>query len=130
MDLQQLTPAQFQNVQDIANYVITLQQQNTVATISNLLALVLMQSLMNGTALELNEVLKEVEWMVEVLRALGASVFENDVSSSVARVLVIHDKMMRLDQKNRLRLVSNEVIDVSADVKRKMKGETFGVKIC
>lgn len=85
---------------------------------------------MNGTALELNEVLKEVEWMVEVLRALGASVFENDVSSSVARVLVIHDKMMRLDQKNRLRLVSNEVIDVSADVKRKMKGETFGVKIC
>lgn len=85
---------------------------------------------MNGTALELNEVLKEVEWMVEVLWALGASVFENDVSSSVARVLVIHDKMMRLDQKNRLRLVSNEVIDVSADVKRKMKGETFGVKIC
>lgn len=84
---------------------------------------------MNGTALELNEVLKEVEWMVEVLRALGASVFENDVSSSVARVLVIHDKMMRLDQKNRLRLVSNEVIDVSADVKRKMKGETFGFKI-
>lgn len=130
MDLQQLTPAQFQNVQDIANYVITLQQQNTVATISNLLALVLMQSLMNGTALELNEVLKEVEWMVEVLRALGASVFENDVSSSVARVLVIHDKMMRLDQKNRLRLVSNEVIDVSADVKRKMKGETLGFKIC
>ncbi|KAI8425246.1 hypothetical protein MSG28_007044 [Choristoneura fumiferana] len=122
VDLQQLTQAQFQNVQDIANYVITLQQRNTVATISNLLALVLMQSLMNGTALELNEVLKQVEWMVVVLRALGASVFENDVSSSVARVLVIHDKMMRLDRKNRLRLLSIEVVDVSVEVKKKMKG--------
>ncbi|XP_061721259.1 dihydroxyacetone phosphate acyltransferase [Cydia pomonella] len=122
VDLQQLTPAQFQNVQDLANYVITLQQKNTVVTISNLLALVLMQSLMKSKVLSLPQVLIEVEWMVGVLRQLEASVFENDVKSSVERVLVVHRSMMRLDQHSRLRLVSSEIMEVSADVQKKMKG--------
>lgn len=123
MDLQQLTPDQFKQVQSIADYVITLQQKSTVATISNLLSLVLMQSLMKNEPLPFEEVLEEVGWMVTVLRNLGATVFENDVRSSVERILVVHGKMMRLDKERRLRLVSGVLMNLSNDVKKKMKGE-------
>ncbi|XP_075983099.1 dihydroxyacetone phosphate acyltransferase [Anticarsia gemmatalis] len=122
VDLQQLTPEQFKQVQSIADYVITLQQKSTVATISNLLSLVLMQSVIKNELLDYENVLLEVEWMVTVLRNLGASVFENDVKSSVERILVVHGKMMRLDKERRLRLVSGVLMDLSGDVKKKMKG--------
>ncbi|XP_047033623.1 dihydroxyacetone phosphate acyltransferase [Helicoverpa zea] len=122
LDMQQLTPDQFKQVQSIADYVITLQQKNTVATISNLLSLVLMQSLMKNVPLEFEEVLQEVGWMVQELRNLGATVFENDVRSSVERILVVHRKMMRLDKERRLRLISGVLVDLSSEVKKKMKG--------
>ncbi|CAH0594125.1 unnamed protein product [Chrysodeixis includens] len=122
IDLQQLTPDQFKKVQKIADYVITLQQKNTVATISNLLSLVLMQSLMKNQLLEYEELIQEVEWMVQELRNLGASVFENDVRSSVDRILVVHRSMMRLDKEKRLRLISGVLTDLSSEDKKKMKG--------
>lgn len=122
-DIQQLTPDQFNKVQDLANYVVSLQQQNTVATIANLLALVLMDSLFKNQALNYDEVLVEVEAMVQVLRNLGASVFENDVKGSVERILIVHSRMMKLDREKKLRLISGALIDVSDDVKRKMKGK-------
>lgn len=123
LDLQQLTPDQFKKVQSIADYVITLQQKNTVVTITNLLSLVLMQSLMKNSPLEFEEVIEEVVWMVQELRNLGATVFENDVRSSVDRIFVVHRKMMRLDKERRLRLISGVLVDLSNDVKRKMKGK-------
>uniref|UniRef100_A0A2A4JUG1 Phospholipid/glycerol acyltransferase domain-containing protein n=1 Tax=Heliothis virescens TaxID=7102 RepID=A0A2A4JUG1_HELVI len=122
LDMQQLTPDQFKQVQNIADYVITLQQKNTVATISNLLSLVLMQSLIKNVRLDFEEVVQEVGWMVQELRNLGATVFENDVRSSVERILVVHRKMMRLDKERRLRLISGVLVDLSSDVKKKMKG--------
>lgn len=122
LDLQQLTPEQFKQVQSIADYVISLQQKNTVATISNLLSLVLMQSLMKDRPLEFEEVIEEVGWMVKELRNLGATVFENDVRSSIERILVVHKKMMRLDKDRKLRLISGVLTDLSSDVKKKMKG--------
>ncbi|KAJ8724041.1 hypothetical protein PYW07_008021 [Mythimna separata] len=122
LDLQQLTPEQFKKVQSIADYVITLQQKNTVATISNLLSLVLMQSLMKDSPLEFEEVIEEVGWMIQELRNLGATVFENDVRSSVERILVVHKKMMRLDKERKLRLISGVLTDLSESVKNKMKG--------
>ncbi|KAM3962457.1 dihydroxyacetone phosphate acyltransferase [Aphomia sociella] len=122
LDLQQLTPDQFKQVQSVANYVITLQQKCTVATITNLLALVVMNSLIKNQVLFFDEVLQEVGWMVGVLRALGASVFENDIRSSVDRILVVHSKMLKLDKERRLRLLSSKLMDVSSDVQKKMKG--------
>lgn len=125
MDLQQLTPHQFTQVQDLANHVVKLQQENTVATISNLLALVLMQSVMLNRPLAFEEVIKEVDWIIQVLKNLGASVFENDVTSSVDRILVVHGKMMKLDRERKLRLISSSQMEVSEDVKLKMKGNFF-----
>ncbi|KOB77026.1 putative Dihydroxyacetone phosphate acyltransferase [Operophtera brumata] len=103
-DLQQITPDQFKSVQDVADHVITMQQDCTVATITNLMALVLMQSLINNEPLAFPDLLQEVQWMMEVLNNLGAKVFENDVKSSVERILVVHRKMMTLDRERRLRL--------------------------
>ncbi|CAB3248867.1 unnamed protein product [Arctia plantaginis] len=125
VDLQQLTNEQFKQVQSIADYVTTLQQKNTVATISNLLSLVLMQSVIKNEPLHFDEVLQEVNWMATVLRHLGGSVFENDVKSSVERILVVHGKMMRLDRQRRLRLKSGVLMDMSNDIEKKMKGHTL-----
>ncbi|XP_052756507.1 dihydroxyacetone phosphate acyltransferase [Galleria mellonella] len=122
VDLQQLTPEQFKQVQSVANRVIILQQKCTVATISNLLALVLMSSLIENRLLSLDEVLSQVEWMITVLRTLGATVFENDVRGNVNRILVVHSKMVKLDKERRLRLLSGTLMDVSRDVQKKMKG--------
>ncbi|XP_049877516.1 dihydroxyacetone phosphate acyltransferase [Pectinophora gossypiella] len=122
VDLQQLTPEQFTQVQDIANYVITLQQQNTVATISNLIALVLMQSLIQNKTLDIEDIVSEMNWVIELLKSLGASVYEKDVRSDVERILVVHSKMMRLDKDKKLRLLSSTLMTVSDDVKKKMKG--------
>ncbi|KAJ0173744.1 hypothetical protein K1T71_010893 [Dendrolimus kikuchii] len=121
-DLQQLTPEQFKKVQNVADYVISLQQKNTVATISNLVSLVLMQSIMRNEPLALEDVIEEVNWMGDVLKGLGALVFENDVKSNVEKILVVHDKMMRLDKEKQLRLVSGVLMDLSSDIKKKMKG--------
>lgn len=82
-----------------------------------------MQSLMKNSPLEFEEVIEEVVWMVQELRNLGATVFENDVRSSVDRIFVVHRKMMRLDKERRLRLISGVLVDLSNDVKRKMKGK-------
>ncbi|KAF9414338.1 hypothetical protein HW555_007735 [Spodoptera exigua] len=122
MDLQAVTPEQFKQVQSLADYVITLQQKNTVATISNLVALVLMQSLMKNEPLKLDEVYTEVEWMIQELRILGAKVFENDVKGSVDRILVVHQKMMKLDHEGRLKLIYANPTELSDEVKKKMKG--------
>lgn len=128
-DLQQLTPEQFSFVQDIANHVADLQQKCTVVTISYLVALVLMQSIIKNTALTFEEVLEEVEWVINVLTQLGASVFENDVKSSVERILIVHSKMMKLDKDNKLKLISSMPMDISSEVQRKMKGEKIIVFI-
>ncbi|XP_026315064.1 dihydroxyacetone phosphate acyltransferase isoform X2 [Hyposmocoma kahamanoa] len=122
LDLQQLTPEQFSKVQDIANYAVTLQQKNTVVVITNLISIVLMQSLIKNELLSYDEVLKEVHWVVNLLKNLGASVFENDVKSSVDRILVVHSKMIALDKDKRLRLISGTLMDMSDEVKAKMKG--------
>ncbi|XP_047536800.1 dihydroxyacetone phosphate acyltransferase [Vanessa atalanta] len=122
LDLQQLTADQFKSVQDIANHMVTMQQNCTVVTISNLLSIVLMESLTKNEALILDQVLEKIEWLIQVLRALGASVFENNVKSSVERILVVHKNLMRVDGKNRLRLVSSALVNINSDVQKKMKG--------
>ncbi|KAI5643208.1 acyltransferase domain-containing protein [Phthorimaea operculella] len=122
VDMQHLTPEQFTQVQDIANYVITLQQDSTVATVTNLVALVVMLSLVRNKPMDFEETLQETEWVIKVLRSLGASVFEKDVRSSVERILVVHSKMLRLDKEKKLRLVAGTLMDVSDEVKKKMKG--------
>ncbi|XP_050354144.1 dihydroxyacetone phosphate acyltransferase [Nymphalis io] len=122
LDLQQLTADQFKSVQDIANHVVTMQQKCTVVTISNLLSIVLMESLMKNEALIYEQVLEKIEWLIRVLRVLGATVFENDVKSSVERILVVHKNLMRLDGKNRLKLVSSALMNINSDVQKKMKG--------
>ncbi|XP_059053364.1 dihydroxyacetone phosphate acyltransferase [Achroia grisella] len=128
IDLQELTAEQFKQVQSVANHVITLQQKSTVATISNLLALVLMDSLMRDRVLVIDDVLLELEWMIEVLRTLGATVFENDVQGNVNRILVVHSQMVKLDKEKRLRLLSGTLMDVSRDIQKRMKGHVLKSK--
>lgn len=94
-----------------------------MVTITNLLALVLMQCLIKNEVLVLEEVIKELSWMISVLQRLGASVFENDVAASLRRILVVHSKMVKLDQDMRLRLISSLPMNISAEIKKKMKGK-------
>lgn len=122
LDLQQLTPQQFSKVQDIADFAVTLHQKNTVVMISNLIAIVLMQSVIKNELLYFDEVLSEVDWLIKLLKNLGASVFENNVKSSVERILVVHSKMIALDKDKRLRLISGTLVVASDEVKAKMKG--------
>lgn len=125
VDMQQLTPGEFKQVQSIAEYVINRQQKSTAATISNLLSLVLMQSIMNNEPLKYDEVIEEVDWMASVLRNSGAAVFLNDVRSSVDKIIVVHAKMMRLDENRRLRLIGGVLMDLANDTKVKMKGHVL-----
>lgn len=71
------------------------------------------------------QVLKKVEWLIEVLQNLGASVFENDTKGSVERILVVHKNMITLDKDGKLRLVPSVLMDVNCDVQRKMKGKNI-----
>lgn len=81
-----------------------------------------MESIIKNEVLSLEQVLIKIEWMIQILRTLGASVFENDVKTSVDRILLVHKKMMKLDGDNKLRLVSSTLMDVSPEVQKKMKG--------
>ncbi|XP_038206877.1 dihydroxyacetone phosphate acyltransferase [Zerene cesonia] len=121
-DLQQLTDQEMKLVQKVANHVVTLQQESTVVTITNLIAIVLMLSLHRRKVMDREEVVSEVEWLIEVLRSLGAIVFENDVRSSMERVMLVHGTMMRLDREGKLRLVSSALMDINPDVQKNMKG--------
>lgn len=76
----------------------------------------------DSSTYSIDQVLKKVEWLIGVLRTLGATVFENDVKSSVERILVVHKRMVSLDRDHRLRLVPSLPMDITADVQRKMKG--------
>ncbi|XP_050672009.1 dihydroxyacetone phosphate acyltransferase isoform X2 [Leptidea sinapis] len=119
---QQLTDAQLKSVQNVAHQAVLMQQENTVVTISNLLSIVLMGSLYKNKLLDFEEVLVEMGWVIKVLRTLGASVFENDVRSSVERVLVVHRSMVTLDKDKKLRLVSSALREVDSGVQMNMKG--------
>lgn len=123
MELQQITKEQMTRIQDVANYVITQQQKCTVVTISNLVAVVLMESLVRNEPLELAQVLVKLDWLIQVLRNLGATVFENDLKNNMERILVVHKNLIRIDRDNKLKLVSSALMDVSPDVQNKMKGE-------
>lgn len=93
--------------------------------ITNLISIVLMQSVIKNELLSFDEVLSEVDWVINLLKNLGASVFENDVKSSVERILVVHSKMIALDKDKRLRLISGTLMDVSDEVKTNMKGKLY-----
>ncbi|OWR50205.1 glycerol-3-phosphate acyltransferase [Danaus plexippus plexippus] len=121
-ELQQITKEQMTRIQDVANYVITQQQKCTVVTISNLVAVVLMESLVRNEPLELAQVLVKLDWLIQVLRNLGATVFENDLKNNMERILVVHKNLIRIDRDNKLKLVSSALMDVSPDVQNKMKG--------
>ncbi|CAK1552285.1 unnamed protein product [Leptosia nina] len=121
-DLQKLTDEQMTHVQKLADHVVTLQQDCTVVTITNLLCIVLMDSLYRNKVLCLQEVESQIGWLIKVLRSLGANVFERDVKSGIERVLTVHRSMMRLDKEKRLRLVSSALMNMTNDVQRKMKG--------
>ncbi|CAG4931628.1 unnamed protein product [Parnassius apollo] len=128
VSLQQLTPEQQSQVQDVAHEVVSLQQNIVVATISNLLALVLMDCLIRNEALDFERFLKEVEWMVRVLNGLGATVYEKDVKKSLQRILMVHHQMVSMDRERRLRLVAGDLMEVSMEVKAKMKGHILNAE--
>ncbi|XP_045528517.1 dihydroxyacetone phosphate acyltransferase [Pieris brassicae] len=121
-DLQKLTDDQMRHVQRVADHVVTLQQDNAVVTITNLLCIVLMDSLYKGRVLGQNEVESQISWLIEVLQNLGASVFARDIKGNMERVLIVHRTMVKLDREKRLRLVSSALMNVTADVQKKMKG--------
>lgn len=123
LDLQELTADEFNSIKDVGDYMVTRQQDCTVVTISNLISIVLMESLMKNEVLSFEQVVEKMEWLIQVLRDLGASVFENDVRGSIERILVVHKSLMKLDGKNNLRLVSSALMNVNSDVQKKMKGK-------
>ncbi|XP_045452934.1 dihydroxyacetone phosphate acyltransferase [Melitaea cinxia] len=125
LDLQELTADEFKSIQDVGDYMVTRQQDCTVVTISNLIAIVLMESLMKNEVFSFEQVVEKIEWLIRVLRDLGASVFENDVKGSIERILVVHNSLMKLDGKNNLRLVSSALMNVNSDIQKKMKGHTL-----
>ncbi|XP_072930029.1 dihydroxyacetone phosphate acyltransferase [Epargyreus clarus] len=125
VDLQQMTAEQLAAVQSLAGHVVALQQDCTTVTISSLISMVLMQSLMKNKSLHYDEVLKEVEWFATMFKGLGANVYEGDLKINLERILVVHRRMFTLDAGRHLRLVSSAVMDVTADVKNKMKGHTL-----
>lgn len=123
LDLQELTADEFMSIKDVGDFMVTRQQDCTVVTISNLISIVLMESLMKNEILSFEQVVVKMEWLIQVLRDLGASVFENDVRGSIERILVVHKSLMKLDGKNNLRLVSSALMNVNSDVQKKMKGK-------
>lgn len=122
-DLQKLTDEQMKLVQMVADYVVTLQQESTVVTMTNLLCIVIMDSLYRGRVLELGEVESQIDWLIGVLQTLGASVFESDVKGSMQRVLTVQRSIIKLDREKKLRLVSSAPMNVTSDVQKKMKGK-------
>ncbi|CAH2045687.1 unnamed protein product, partial [Iphiclides podalirius] len=120
--LQQLTPEQILRVREVAHEVVALQQNSATATITNFVAFALMDAFARNAAPQYERFLLDVEWTAQTLRGLGASVYERDVRSSVDSILVVHHKLVVLDGDNRLRLVAGDLMEVSSEVKGKMKG--------
>lgn len=89
-----------------------------------------MQSVIKNELLSFDEVLSEVDWVINLLKSLGASVFVNDVKSNVERILVVHSEMIALDKDRRLRLISGKLVDISDDVKARMKGKLYDFIRC
>ncbi|XP_037301222.1 dihydroxyacetone phosphate acyltransferase [Manduca sexta] len=125
VDMQQLTADQFKQVQDLAEDMITLQDAYTVVNVSNLVAMTLMQCLMVNQTMSFEDVCEEAQFIATVLLARGAAVFAKDYTKSVEKVLLVHRRLMRLDQNKHLRLLTEPLMDVSDDMKAKMKGYIF-----
>ncbi|XP_037302779.1 dihydroxyacetone phosphate acyltransferase-like [Manduca sexta] len=125
VDMQQLTADQFKQVQDLAEDMITLQDAYTVVNVSNLVAMTLMQCLMVNQTMSFEDVCDEAQFIATVLLARGAAVFAKDYTKSVEKVLLVHRRLMRLDQNKHLRLLTEPLMDVSDDMKAKMKGYIF-----
>ncbi|XP_041969119.1 dihydroxyacetone phosphate acyltransferase isoform X2 [Aricia agestis] len=125
LDLLTLAADQKKKVQKVAEYAVSLQQSNTVVTITNLLAIVLMDSLIKNEALTLDDAFREVEGLIDMLRSLGARVYETDVRRSVHRILVVHRSLMAV-QGNKLRLIAGDPMTFSPEVRKKMKGHSLG----
>ncbi|XP_035449734.2 dihydroxyacetone phosphate acyltransferase isoform X3 [Spodoptera frugiperda] len=121
MDLQAVTPEQFKQVQSLANHVITVQQKNTMVTIANFVALTLMQNIQLNKLATIDEVYADIELFIKDLGYFGASIFV-DLKDAVERILVVHQKMMKLDGEKRLKLIIASPMELSDEVKKKIKG--------
>lgn len=122
MDLQAVTPEQFKQVQSLANHVITVQQKNTMVTIANFVALTLMQNIQLNKLATIDEVYADIELFIKDLGYFGASIFV-DLKDAVERILVVHQKMMKLDSEKRLKLIIASPMELSDEVKKKIKGK-------
>ncbi|GBP35993.1 Dihydroxyacetone phosphate acyltransferase [Eumeta japonica] len=127
VEMQQISSEQFALVQELANYVVFLQQKTMVVTISNLLAMTLMHSIMRNVLLNIQELALEIEWAIDVLTKLDVTIFETDVKASIARILLVHHKTVKLDNNNKLRLIisDNNPIIMGESTISKMKGHTL-----
>lgn len=124
MDLQAVTPEQFKQVQSLANHVITVQQKNTMVTIANFVALTLMQNIQLNKLATIDEVYADIELFIKDLGYFGASIFV-DLKDAVERILVVHQKMMKLDGEKRLKLIIANPMELSDEAKKKIKGKQF-----
>jgi hypothetical protein len=61
-----------------------------------------------------------------VLRDLGGTVFEEDSRRNVDRILAIHSRFWTLDERRQLRILVSSPIEVTDELKKKMKGTIKG----
>ncbi|XP_050295744.1 dihydroxyacetone phosphate acyltransferase isoform X2 [Anthonomus grandis grandis] len=99
IQLHEISEAEKRLIPLLAYEIIRKQQQSTVISYFNLIALILNNNLTRGQELTSNqELIREIRTLRETLRSWGATIFEKHIDDEIEESLLVHQNLIRRDK--------------------------------
>lgn len=107
---QELTENEKNLLPSLAYKILHRHQKASVVTVFNLIALVLNNNLSyNKTLLTIEELTEEVEWIKNIIKDLGGSIYTENLYKNVKEALSVHKGLIKLNEDKKLTLIKNKV---------------------
>ncbi|XP_050509840.1 dihydroxyacetone phosphate acyltransferase [Diabrotica virgifera virgifera] len=122
---QEVTVEEKRQLPPLAHEILKRQQNATVLTVFNLMAIIINNNLTYQTnRLTVKELVGEVTWIRSVVDKLGAFTHFENAEKGVREALITHNNLIRLDKRKMLRLIKNRVSQQVVNPK-KLKGHAL-----
>lgn len=109
LHLQELTHYEKSLLPPLAHEIVRRQQRSTVITVFNVMSVIINYNLSIGRQLKLQDLVKEVYWLKNILMAFGGFVQVENIEKSLEDAFAIHSNLITLDSTKQIQLVKNSV---------------------
>lgn len=109
LHLQELTQSEKSLLPPLAHEIIYRQQRCTVVTVFNLMAVAFNHNLSHGQNLNIENLIKCVDWLKNLIQSFGGLVQSENIEKSIEDAFTVHSNLIRLSPGGQIELVANNV---------------------